>query len=454
MINFKCIFFFFLLLLQAITVWSQAYFPVPSPPDPGPLGRNMARTISLLKQTNTDSSQEVRILVYGQSISVQDWWKEVKQFLEKEYPQANMTMLNLAVGGFSTDRLKIIVENDVRSFYPDLVLLHDYGNAQDYERIIQTIRRHTTAEIAIQTDHIAIGQNEEWHNKHNTSILPGLAKKYNLAVIDVRTAWREYIEKNNVSPSALLIDQVHLNEHGNYLMAGIIKNYFKALPDQAGSTPEDVYKVIQAGKDFSVKKNTLTVPVTGNRVDLVWDTSVSTKEPVTVLLNNQKLSAYTQSYYYTRPVLSASKEYLGKMGKLLALYLGKSVVEEEWTLKILAIDTLTMQVQFSIHGSKTGEDGTGSSDSTFISRSGKIRIEPGQWFRRKSPGDFTMFSWIKPGDTLEWQVKLMSRDKVLPEASAVVTVVQGVANTTHILSLKGKSLSHLKEIRVYQPPLK
>jgi hypothetical protein len=136
------------------------------------------------------------------------------------------------------------------------------------------------------------------------------------------------------------------------------------------------------------------------------------------------------------------------------LKLGNAAVEEDWTLTILAVDTLSMQMRFSLRGSVSGGDGTGSSDSTFTSRSGKIIIEPGQWFRRKSPGDFNMFSWIKPGDTMEWQVKLMSRDRVVPESSAVVTVVQGVTNTTHTLSLKGKGLAHLKEIRVYQPPLK
>jgi hypothetical protein len=441
------------ILLQSAIAWSQSYFPVPAPPDQGQLSRNLKKTMSLLS-TRTAKPPEVRILVYGQSISVQDWWKDVRQFMETQYPQANIHMRNLAVGGFSTDRLKLIVENDVRSFYPDLILLHDYGNAQDYERIIQTIRRHTAAEVAIQTDHIAVGQNEEWHTKHNTLTLPELAAKYKLALIDVRTAWKEYLQQNNLPAAALLTDNVHLNEHGNYLMAGIIKNYFKALPVPTREVQEKPYIVLGAGKDFMVKKQAVTVPVTGNRIDLVWNTTVSDKEPVSLLINNQKPSAYTNSYYYSRPVLSGSKAYLSKMGKLLALKLGNAAVEEDWTLTILAVDTLSMQMRFSLRGSVSGEDGTGSSDSTFTSRSGKIIIEPGQWFRRKSPSDFNMFSWVKPGDTMEWQVKLMSRDQVAPEPSAIITVVQGVENTTHTLSLKGKSLAYLKEIRVYQPPLK
>jgi hypothetical protein len=452
--NAKLILYLLFLLLQASMARSQSYFPVPSPPDPWSLSKNVGGTMTLLSQSTTNVRQEVRILVYGQSISVQDWWKEVKQFLEKKYPNVQLTMINMAVGGFSTERLKLIVENDVRSFYPDLILLHDYGNAEDYERIIQSIRRHTTAEVAIQTDHIAVGQNEEWHSKHNTNTLPALAKKYNLALIDVRTAWKEYLEKNKLPASALLSDNVHLNEHGNYLMAGIIKNYFNSLPTPAGNIPGNTYTVLQAGKNFTVKNNMLTVQVTGNRIDLVWGKAVKSKEPVAVTLDAKKPSAYTQSYSFTRPVLSPSKEYLGKMGKLLTLGLGNVAGEEDWTLHILAVDTGQMQMRFRVHGSIVGEDGTGSSDSLFTSRSGRIRIEPGQWFLRKSPGDFKMFPWIKPGDKLAWQVKSMSRDMAEPQPSGVVTVVQGVANSPHVLMLKGKSLLHLKEIRVYQPPLK
>jgi hypothetical protein len=65
-----------------------------------------------------------------------------------------------------------------------------------------------------------------------------------------------------------------------------------------------------------------------------------------------------------------------------------------------------------------------------------------------------MFSWVKPGDAMEWQVKSMIHDTIVPEASATVTVVQGVANTSHVLTLKGEGLRQVKEIRVYQPPLK
>ena len=78
-----------------------------------------------------------------------------KYVLKSKYPDANLNIFNKAIGGFSLERLKLLVENDVISFYPDLILFHNYGNEADYERIVLIVRSRTTADIALQTDHIA-----------------------------------------------------------------------------------------------------------------------------------------------------------------------------------------------------------------------------------------------------------------------------------------------------------
>jgi hypothetical protein len=87
-----------------------------------------------------------------------------------------------------------MAENDVVSFYPDLILFHVYGNEADYENIIQTIRRKTTAEIAIQTDHMA-SHAQDWHDRHSQVWLPSICKKYGLALIDVRSGWKTYLKE-------------------------------------------------------------------------------------------------------------------------------------------------------------------------------------------------------------------------------------------------------------------
>jgi hypothetical protein len=125
--------------------------------------------------------------------------------------------------------------------------------------------------------------------------------------------------------------------------------------------------------------------------------------------------------------------------------------EEEWAMTITSTDSVRQQMTFSLTGSKTGEDGSGTSESTFISNSGKIIIEPAYWFRAK---EFARFPWVKAGDVLKWKVKCMCKDDVMPLASAVTTVVQGVENGRHTLKLKGKGVRHLQGISVYEPALK
>lgn len=108
-------------------VFAQSYYPLPTVSDTAAFNRGVSRTARLLTSATQSHPKAVRILVYGQSISAQVWWMEVRRFLEHRFPHAQITFINKAIGGFSSERLKLTVENDVVSFYPDLILFHDYG---------------------------------------------------------------------------------------------------------------------------------------------------------------------------------------------------------------------------------------------------------------------------------------------------------------------------------------
>lgn len=49
--------------------------------DPAQLGRGIQRTMTLLASSTPERRNTVRILFYGQSITEQDWWKEVAEDL-------------------------------------------------------------------------------------------------------------------------------------------------------------------------------------------------------------------------------------------------------------------------------------------------------------------------------------------------------------------------------------
>jgi hypothetical protein len=437
-----------LFTLYAIsTAKAQSYYAIPAISDTLQFVKGIARTASLLTSSDSSNRKPVKILVYGQSISEQVWWKDVSAFVTNRFPLAHVSFINKSIGGFSAERLKLMVENDVVSFYPDLVLFHDYGNEADYETIIQMIRRKTTAEIAVQTDHMA-DQNQEWHDRHCDVWLPSICTKYGLALVDVRNSWKRYLKENKLEIKDLLVDGVHLNADGNYLMASIVKKYFAALHHPEGT--DNSVKELTAGKDFRVKRNKLLIPVHGNKVDLIWNPAVGEGQRVLVNIDGQKPSASNHCYSYTRPSFD-SVSFLKKIGQLLGIKLADKVKEEDWMMTVIWADSVKQQIGFSVKGSLTGEDGSGTSERTFTSTSGQLVIEPIYWFRAKA---FANFQWVKPGDVLKWQVRSMCSDEVAPKASETTTIIQGVENGQHELRLNGRGLNNLRGIRVYRPPLK
>ena len=181
-------------------------------------GKHIGRTMNLLQSSRPDCKKTVKILVYGQSISVQDWWLEVRRDLTARFPNANIIMENRAISGFSTQYLYKTVEMDVGSFYPDLVLLYDYGPNLYYDTILSTIRSRTTAEIALNTDHF-IGDNR-WSDTMAYHLLPRLAEKYHCELWPLRDQWKEYLEKNHVPTADLTTDGQHLNRPGQLSYGG------------------------------------------------------------------------------------------------------------------------------------------------------------------------------------------------------------------------------------------
>jgi hypothetical protein len=448
---YRCL-IFVLLFLSPLLGICQSYPPLSTLDIPKSFVSNLSHTAYLLTPDPAKPQKEIRVLVYGQSISMQKWWEAVRQHLQERFPETKLIMENRAIGGFSSERLKLMVANDVVPFYPDLVLFHDYGNEADYEQIIRVIRSQTTAEVAVQTDHMGVGQNDEWHDRHCNEWLPKLCETYGLALLDVRTAWKAYLQQHQLSPKALLSDNVHLNDHGNYLMAQIINRYFDALPKRVQDTDSPIQLLIK-GHGLTITANKVQVPVTGNRIDIRWQDKAGTSEPVEVLLDGKRPSTLLATYYYTRPSLRPNTFFLTHIGQLLAIQLNGTPQAEDWTLIVTAVDSVNQQLNFKLEGSKTGADGEGSSESNFVSRSGRIQISPADWFRRKSAGDFRQFYWLKPGDQLRWQVRTTSADQIKPANGITTTLVQGIPNDSHVLELTGKGVQVIQEIRVYKPPL-
>ena len=257
------------------------YPAAPPAHDPGRLGAGVQRTMTLLATSTAERRNTVRILFYGQSITEQEWWRYVADDLRARFPWANLIIENRAIGGFASQLLIKPAEHDVYPFYPDLMIFHVYGSNSEYEQLIRNIRSRTTAEVLMLTDHLtqwppAVIDKEKdkgawWDDFMNRQFLPETARKYGCGLADNRGAWIDYLKVNHLEPRALLKDGVHLNDHGNYLMAELVKRYLVHRPE-LGDTPwRGLVKTIEIerGKEPGSSGGVLKLEFQGNRVDLI-----------------------------------------------------------------------------------------------------------------------------------------------------------------------------------------
>jgi hypothetical protein len=430
-------------LLVAASAFANAADLPPVPPvaDTANLGVGIQRAMTLMATSTPQKRNKVKVLFYGQSITEQAWSKQVGEELKKRFPHADLEIANKAIGGFASQRLVKVAEHDLYPWYPDLVIFHVYGANNTYEEIIRNIRTRTTAEVLLQKDHVGaklpptIKNWDEakelekqdkgmwWDYMMNYVFVPDIAKKHGCGVADVRTPWVRYLTDNKLDTRALLKDDIHLNDAGCNVMAGIVSQYLVHRPDLPKDSWQDLVRDVEAKADGK----TLTVTAEGNRFDVVVGT-LDQPLNATVTIDGKKPSEFPGCYAFTR------------------------VSPHAWsTLTSVAADGKSWK--FAVKGSVTGDDGEGDSSQPFTSKSGRVVIAPDSWF----PGG----AKIDNGYRITWKAVPLFADTIeLKPGEAgkenLVRLAQGLPNDKHTIVLTaereiGKAVS---AIRVYKPPMK
>ena len=155
---------------------------------------------------------------------------------------------------------------------------------------------------------------------------------------------------------------------------------------------------------------------------------------------------------------------------ILKLGWEKPLQREEWTLDVTKDPTDPKLFTFALWGAKTGADGAGRSDQRFVSKSGRIVIDPKDWNVDYSlalpgikpvPAKFVVHWKVVPyyQDTFSASGKSdaksdnQSENKADKTIETVVTVAQGLVNGKHTLEISGSPATPLTAIRIYRPPV-
>lgn len=446
-------------------------------------GAHLQRTMTLLKTSNKDLHLPVFILMYGQSIVGSSAFTELlNSYLHQQFPYADIRLENRAIGGFTGDRLVRTAIHDLYPAYPDLVIFHVYGGQDtgQTERIISNLRRYTTADILLFNDHrvrdIEIQESSiNWWRR--------IAQKYNCELVDVSAAWPKYLSEHDLQPAQMLRDGTHPSVDGYTVLTDLIARHLQfnnLVPNNWEDTVRDYearrfidegvrdevrlsgdgWTITDDGVVGTAAGSVLHLDFDGNRVDAIAahvkpGQAVGTAR---ILLDGKLPSDNPDVYTITRPSgLSGSW-----FPAVMRVSHTNPLIVENWTLRITKINSDASEFSFDVIGSKTGPDGSGSSGETFISNSGRVKIEPRDWMLATIMKTFKMKDPPPVGFEIKWSVKPMFEDAYTPEAPTdktrvyETTLFQLISNTHHTVDLipNGDGIVPIQSLRVYRPPLR
>jgi len=425
----------------------------------------LGRVRSLLASAGPTNRPIVRVVFYGQSITIYPWWLEVSQRLREAYPHVQFEIHNLAISGFQAVRLAYTCEHDVIPLQPDLVILHAYGFEPDFQRLLTRLRQRTTAAVLVQRDHpltaaelaevtdpeqLATADPSTWEYK-NYVWLPRVVAATGCALADVRGYWKEYCRARGRRASDLLADPTHPNEEGNHVLAAAVLSYL--LPgDSAGAVdPWNAEKTreVRIQREPARPLQRMTLEFIGSRVDAIADGDGTL--PVQVWVDGKRPSEIPDIRFFGRTTAVPGRPWPA----LTTVESVASRVPEVWTLRVLRMTSGNQFTEFELHGSETGFDGVGSSRSNFVSNSGRVVITPGSWnlgLALSAQG-----IGLPPDYRIEWRCAWTGTDAFLPRVpreagwEQPVTLVAGLPDGVHRLELEGESLEALAALRVFRP---
>jgi len=450
----------FLLLIISLSVTSQTViipnpsnYPVPqslAADDQSKLGELIPRTMNLLA-----NGKKVKIAVYGQSLSDENnrWWRDLGDALKLAYPTAEIDIRTFGVGGVSSNLLWRLTNQELIAFSPDLVIFHVHGNHLFYETIIRQILGCTSSEMIIQGDHF--GKNDgsgtagnwnfnltdmsNWDNKMSFQTVKGYCDTYKIERDNRRQEWYDFLRTNSYIPVQLLKDDIHLNEQGQWLVAALTARHF-VYNAARNPDPNGLVKYYEVGKDVAVVNGIITLPFDGNKIEIV----PSGKSPtvISAFVDGKKPSEFPNCFYFTIPDGG-----FWKGAPFLRPGMGFPQ-EEDWTI------TMTGNGNFSVSGSKTGNDGNGNIDNLFVSDSKKIVL-----FNKEDWGNYGV---PITGGTYAFKSKGMFSENIDfdtisfdPQKENSINVVQNLGNSAHILELTSSTGNFpVKYIKVFKPSFK
>lgn len=382
----------------------------------------LQRVRALLSASTKEHPHPVRVLFYGQSITQQEWWVTTANFLRTAFPEANLIISNRAIGAFNATYLIRTAELDVYPFRPDLIIFHCYGPYEPgglWEQLLRQFRQRTTADVILISNHPRV--ETELNEPTDPALIPTpseawlnyifseeLARELDICFPDTRSGWKGYLKSTGTPLTAVLRDGWHFSLLGSEIQAEMLRPFVDApqvvpAPDPFRNGRVQTIPVGDGGVSWT--GNRLRLEFVGNRVDVV--AAPGPQRRIQVKVDGQAPTSLPSGRKHGRSPTWAGE--IWGWPALLRVGSRAPLLSEAWALRVSEVDpTNPTRFRFALSGSRTGVDGTGSSTEPFVSMSGRVVIEPGDWMLRLPPGVSQL------GSVLVWWTQDHALDEFSP----------------------------------------
>ncbi len=404
---------------------------------------NLQRFQALRRQPS--STPPIRVLIYGQSITGQPWSRLAVQEAANQSPKREWIIANRSIGGVTAEYLEGTAEADLYPFNPDLLIFHAYGDTNAYVRLIREVRARTTAEVVLVNDHYADWDRGLFPNpgEWNGSTLPALAESERVCIADVRTRWRQVLLDRGLPISALLQDNVHPNADGQAVLGEVLQSRLTgpaSIPLQDPYNNPRVRRIVRAGAPGAPSE--WRVQFHGNRIVGRIPPGGAASVQIDGLPAGSTLSGRVHGRAPTWP---------GSFGPcIIRIGHATPLLDESWTLRVDSSSPQERGFAFTIQGSRTGSDGSGHTGTLFKSNSGRVLLDPKDWYWA------ALFQQLAVGTTLRWQTVPTGVDHVVhsskAEADTWVDLASNLPIGLHELVLtEAEGAAPITELISYDP---
>ena len=458
-------------------------------------GRNLA--ISIRKLTN-GFAPERPFLIWGIGPSYLNFLgdgTDLACYLRQRFPNAPPIIYRKHVGSSVPWRYVLgWAEHVVVPEQPDLVLLYGIGLESDLEKIFQTLRRQTTADIVVASVHWKAddvknwGKDEDVTNFADILEMRRICEKHGVEFVENRKEWASYMRdhdmKVEVDPErGLLLDAVHQSKYGALVINENIVRHFavrdtyaydpnsreRRLSVTRGETVSGKESATISGPNWTVQKGVasttasdsrIKVCFTGNRIDLI---GVKSPDGGKARITLDGLPAEQVPCFFAGPIVPGAnnaRPQRGSAGDIgpHGIALCDNLVPQIWTIQVT-----DDAGNYELTGSVTGADGKGNMLEPFVSNSGQIGVSPELWRHGSGCVPF-LHPWDgkilnKTGDTYTFNVYRACHPTVDfqgKDGEFRVNLIQALPNQSHVLELipVGDGTVAVKFFDIFEPPLR